>query len=82
MRNVGVLAIVLGIIGLVIGYLVFGRIFGNLVPIADIFRPASGALAELGQSLTGIREMRQNILISGGVGVVAGFVLGLFLRRR
>ena len=82
MRNVLVLGLVLGIVGLVVGYLIFGRWLGQLVAIGDIFRPADNVLAEFGQSLAGFREMRQNILISGGVGVAFGVVLGLFLNRR
>lgn len=82
MRNIVVLGIVFGIVGLVVGYLIFGRAFGELVPIVDIFRPAGNLFEQLGEAVRGIEEMRQNILISGGVGLVCGVVLGILLNKR
>ena len=82
MRNVLVLGVVFGVVGLVVGYLIFGRAFGELVPIVDIFRPADGLFDEIGGAFRGIKEMRQSILVSGGVGIVFGVVLGAFLKRR
>ena len=82
MRNIVVLGIIFGIVGLVVGYLIFGRAFGELVPIADIFRPAGNLFEQLGEAVRGIEEMRQNILISGGVGLACGVVLGIFLNKR
>jgi hypothetical protein len=73
-------AVLVGILGLGIGYLIFGRIAGEFIPIDQLFRlpgdGIEGALRELGQSITGIKEARQNILISGAVGLAVGAVVG------
>jgi len=79
-------AVVLGVIGLIVGYLLFARTGGgNYVSIGDLFSPARSGLAGLGQRLTeavrGIVEIRRNILISGLVGVVVGLVAGLAMNR-
>ena len=73
-------AVVVGIVGLGVGYLIFGRIGGEFVAIDQLFRlpgdGIGGALREIGQTVTGIKEARQNILISGAVGLAVGAVIG------
>ena len=78
--------VVLGVVGLIVGYFLFGKTGGgNYVSIGDLFRPARSGLAGLGQRLSeavrGIEEMRRNILISGLVGAVVGLVAGLAMNR-
>ncbi|MFP4483297.1 MAG: hypothetical protein ACLFO1_00435 [Spirochaetaceae bacterium] len=81
MGRIIVSAVLVGILGLGIGYLIFGRIAGEFVSLEHLFRlPGDGirgALRELGQTVTGIKEARQNILISGAVGLVLGAVAGV-----
>ena len=43
---------------------------------------ADNVLEELGRQIAGIKTARQNVLIAGGVGAVAGLVLSLLLKRR
>ncbi|PWJ36165.1 hypothetical protein [Sediminitomix flava] len=62
------------IIGLVIGYLLFGKIAGEYVSLGTFFKPASNELVSFGKKLMGISEIRKNIFISGGVGALVGFI--------
>ncbi len=81
MRYSIVFAVVLGIVGLIVGYFLFAK-FGNgyialerIVGLND-----SGLLNKIGNSAIGLSKIRLNILLSGGVGAGIGFVLGLLKR--
>ncbi|MBN1769552.1 MAG: hypothetical protein JXR50_10115 [Prolixibacteraceae bacterium] len=69
------------VIGLVLGYLIFGRISGEYVNISAIFSQSENVLESIGRNIAGLEQMRQNILISGGVGAVLGLILFLFRRK-
>jgi hypothetical protein len=77
MRRAIVLIVVLGLAGLVVGYLVFARTEGGYVRLEALFRPARHGLDRLVRKVTGIETMRRNILISGAVGAALGLVLGV-----
>jgi hypothetical protein len=81
MRRVVLLAVLLGAVGLVFGYLIFGRMAGEYLSIQSLVRPSQNVLQKLADSVLGIQRIRQNILISGGVGVAVGVVVGLVSRR-
>ena len=81
MRNPLGAAVIFAILGLVVGYLIFGRVGGSFVPIGDLVRLPNNIFQEFGQAFRGIQEIRRNILISGGVGLAVG-VLYSALRRR
>jgi hypothetical protein len=81
MRRVVLLAVLLGAVGLVFGYLIFGRMAGEYLSIESLIRPSQNVLQKLADSVLGIQRIRQNILISGGVGVAVGIVAGLVSRR-
>jgi len=80
MRSIFVPAIVLGIIGLVAGYFLFGKVAGSYIEIKALIMPSDSFLSQLGNTIRGVEEVRRKILISGGAGVVAGLAVGL-LRR-
>ena len=84
MRNLAIFGLLFGIIGLVIGYLIFGRwgLTNELIPLQDLFSSADNALGRIARDVAGLSSKRQSIYISGGVGVAIGIVLGLLLRRR
>lgn len=84
MRNLIILVLVLGVLGLVIGYLVFGRYaLGNeLIPIGRLFSIGDPEVFGAVRDAAGFAAKRQNIFISGGIGVVVGVVLSLILNRR
>jgi len=79
-----ILAIVLGAVGLVIGYLVFARYaLGNeVIPIDRLFSIGDPDAVGSLRDAVGFAEKRQNIYISGGVGAVVGVVVGMILNRR
>jgi hypothetical protein len=76
------LIIVLGVVGLAVGYF----LFGNQIPVADLIAPAKKGLAGAAQKLMGgirnIEQVRMNILIAGGVGALAGLALSMAGGRR
>ena len=73
--------VVFAIIGLIVGYLIFGRISGEYVDLNLIFQQADSGIETFGRKLSGIATMKQNILISGGVGAVVGFVVSLLSKK-
>lgn len=75
------LIVVFAIIGLILGYLIFGRISGEYVGLDVIFNQSDNAIESLGRQLAGIQKMKQNILISGGGGAIVGFVISLIRKR-
>lgn len=77
-----IMTVGLGLIGLVFGYLMFGRFLGEYLSLGEFLAPADNVLEELGRQIAGIKTARQNVLIAGGVGAVAGLVLSLLLKRR
>ena len=68
--------------GLIVGYLVFGRVAGSYVSLQALLTPAQSGLARFGRSIAGIPEIRRNILLSGAAGAVIGYVLTNALGRR
>ena len=81
MKRAGLFIFVFVIIGLILGYLIFGRIGGEYVSLKTVFSQSDNAIESIGRNLTGLKQMKQNILISGGAGGVLGLVLSLIRRK-
>jgi hypothetical protein len=83
-RRLITLAVILGIGGLAVGYLIFGRYaLGNeLIPVGRLFSIGDSSLVDGIRDAAGFADKRQSIFISGGVGLAAGVVFGLLLNRR
>ena len=81
MKRTILLLIVVGLIGLAVGYLVFVRTPNGYVSIEVLISPSKNVLDELVRSVTGIKQIRQNILICGAVGAGVGLLLGLVTSR-
>lgn len=81
MRNTLVLAILFGIIGLVVGYFLFASLGNGYISLSVLFGVSNGigdTLRNIGTGLIkNLPEVRRNIIISGLVGVVVGFVIGI-----
>jgi hypothetical protein len=73
--------VLFGVLGLVAGYLIFGRVAGSYVPLQSLIMPAEGGLARFGQALRGIPEIRRNILVTGAAGAVVGAIYATVVRR-
>lgn len=84
MKNVLLLAVVFGIVGLVIGYLIFARVpvTGELIAIRNLIEPPKNIVGEIFSELAQLREIRRNILYTGAGGVVVGAILGVVVSRR
>ena len=82
MRNIVVLGVVLGLVGLVVGYLVFGRgLTGDLLPIKEVLGMDGSILGQVISEVRQVEDMRRNILFSGGGGLLLGVILGAILKR-
>jgi hypothetical protein len=81
MKRIILLLIIVGIIGLAVGYLIFARTPSGYVSIEVLISPSKNVLDELVKSVTGIKQIRQNILICGAVGAGVGLLLGLLTAR-
>ena len=75
-------AVLLGAVGLIAGYLLFAQFNGQLIPVKDLLMPSKNILDDIGKALTGTEKIRQNILICGGAGAVAGFLIGIFSGKK
>lgn len=84
MKNVVLLAVVFGLVGVVLGYLIFARapITGELIAVQNIIQPPDGFVGELVNEIRQLREIRRNILFTGAGGVVVGGILGIIVSRR
>ena len=81
MKRTGLFIFVFIIIGLILGYLIFGRIAGEYVDLKIVFSQSENALESIGRNIAGLEQMKQNILISGGAGGVLGLILSLIRRK-
>ena len=85
MKRLGILIIVTAVVGLVVGYLVFGRIGDNYIAISTLITGSENILQRAARQIAGIEEMRRNILLMGAGGAVIGLLAGIFApgkRRR
>jgi hypothetical protein len=81
MKNIYVLIIAFAILGLIVGYLLFGKMGGEYISIDTIFSTSGGSIGSGLRKATGLHGIRQNILISGGVGAIIG-VLFFYVRKK
>jgi hypothetical protein len=77
-----IFVVVIGLIGLVVGYFIFGRIGGEYIQVRHVFEPAQNVLEDIAESLAGIQKARRNIWISGAVGAAVGLIVAVAARRR
>lgn len=73
--------VIFAVIGLIFGYLIFGKFSGDYVSLNTIFGSSENALETFGRNIAGLNTMKQNILISGAAGALVGFVI-VFIRRK
>jgi hypothetical protein len=81
MKRIILLLVVVGIIGLAVGYLIFASTASGYVSIQVLITPSKNVLDDLVKSVTGIKQIRRNILICGAVGAGVGLALGLATSR-
>jgi len=81
MKTIG-LTISFAVIGLGVGYLIFGQVHGHYIDIESLFSAPSGFVENIAYAALGVGQIRQNILISGAVGAIVGLFLGMMSSRK
>lgn len=74
MRSI-VFILVCAVIGLGVGYGIFGKIAGHYVSVNSLLSFGGNALQSAWSSISGLAEMRNKILLCGLGGAVVGFLL-------
>ncbi|MFW6215578.1 MAG: hypothetical protein ACOC45_06485 [Alkalispirochaetaceae bacterium] len=84
MKRLGSIVLLCGVVGLVVGYLIFGRMGNSYVAISTLITGSENILQRAARRVTGIDEMQRNILLMGAGGAVLGLVASGFApgRRR
>jgi hypothetical protein len=66
---------------LVVGYAYFGKWGGDYVSLKTLFSFGGNSIQNAFRSISGIEEMRNNILLSGVAGAVVGVLLTFKLKK-
>ncbi|WP_430809440.1 MULTISPECIES: hypothetical protein [unclassified Carboxylicivirga] len=72
MKNTIITVVLTAMVGLVLGYVFFGKIGGEYISLSTLLKPAENSLIAFGQKISGIESIKNNIAICGGVGALAG----------
>lgn len=67
--------ITFAIAGLIIGYLLFGKIADTYISLSTLLKPAGNEIIALGQKIAGVTKIKSNIAICGGVGAIIGIAI-------
>lgn len=78
MKHSITIVLLFALIGLIAGYLFFGKIAGEYVSISTLLKPASNDLVSFGQKISGITKVRNNIAMCGGIGAILGIIIRIF----
>lgn len=69
------------VFGLIVGYAIFGKFAGEYVNLRTVFTFGGNAFHRAFQSVTGIEDMRNKILLCGAAGAVIGVLLTFRLKK-
>jgi hypothetical protein len=69
------------VFGLIIGYAVFGKLGGEYVSLKTLFSFGGNAISRAFQSISGLEDMRNRILLCGVAGGVIGILATFRLKR-
>ena len=75
-------AVVVGVVGLVVGYLVFARQGGGFINPLELFFPGQDVFSQFGDAVRGGERVRNNVLATGGVGALIGAVYQFVRSKR
>ena len=76
-KNINIVAIVCWIVvGLVIGYLIFGKVNGNMISLKTLCLPAENGIKKLASKAADLGTIRLKILACGAAGAVFGYIFG------
>lgn len=81
MKPTAVLSLIaLTVLGLITGYLLFGKLAGDYVSITRLLGMNGSLLDNAFNSITGIDAMRNKILLSGAAGAVLGLLISFRMK--
>ncbi len=80
MRKI-VFILICAVIGMVIGYGIFGKIAGHYVSVNSLLSFGGNTLQSAWSSVSGLAEIRNKILLCGAGGAVVGFLLSTRLSK-
>jgi len=81
LRRVILGIILLGVVGLVIGYLIFARTSHGYMSLKSLLTPSKNVIDELVKGVQNIPERQRSILIAGAIGGGVGLVVGAMSGR-
>ena len=64
------------VVGLVIGYLIFGKVNGNMISLKTLCLPAENGIKKLASKAADLGTIRLKILACGAAGAVFGYIFG------
>lgn len=70
-----VIIVVLGLVGLAVGYALFGKWGGEYVSLETLFSFGGNRLQGAFRSISGIEDVRNKVLLCGATGAVVGLLL-------
>jgi hypothetical protein len=68
-------------LGLIVGYVFFGKWGGEYVSLQTLFSSGGNAFHRAFQSVSGLEDMRNKILLCGVAGAVVGVLLTFKLKK-
>jgi hypothetical protein len=69
------------IFGLIVGYAIFGKWAGDYVSLKTLFSFGGNAFQRAFQSVSGIEDMRNKIMLCGVAGAVVGVLMTFRLKK-
>jgi hypothetical protein len=69
------------VLGLIVGYAIFGKLLGDYVSLKELFSFGGNAFHRAFQSISGIEDIRNRILLSGVAGAVVGVLFTFKLKN-
>ena len=69
-------ALLFTILGLCIGYFIFGQINGKYVEPILFIKNSENMIDRIYNTVTGVEKAREKILITGSIGLSLGIILG------
>ena len=73
--------IAFAVLGLIVGYAIFGKVAGEYVNLRTIFTFGGNAFHRAFQSVIGIEDMRNKILLCGAAGAVTGVLATIRFKK-
>lgn len=69
------------VLGLIVGYALFGKLGGEYVSLKTLFSFGGNAIFRAFQSISGLEDMRNRILLCGVAGGVVGILATFRLKK-